>query len=104
MRRHFLRLGLACLVALALPGAGPVHADSEQDRARAAVESGEVKPLGAILKAVRQRYKGQVLDTQLLDLGGRWVYRVRFLTQDGKALDIGVDGKSGQIIDVQGGG
>jgi len=104
MRRHFLRLGLACLVALALPGAGLVHADSEQDRARAAVESGEVKPLGAILKAVRQRYKGQVLDTQLLDLGGRWVYRVRFLTQDGKALDIGVDGKSGQIIDVQGGG
>ena len=104
MRRHFLRMSLACLVALTLLGAAPAFADSDQDRARAAVASGEVKPLGAILKAVRQKYKGQVLDSQLLDLGGRWVYRVRFLTQDGQALDIGVDGKSGQIIDVQGGG
>ncbi len=97
-------MGLACLLALTLFGAAPAFADSDQDRARAAVESGEVKPLGAILKAVRQKYKGQVLDTQLLDMGGRWVYRVRFLTQDGQALDIGVDGRSAQIIDVQGGG
>ncbi|MGH6879859.1 PepSY domain-containing protein [Hypericibacter sp.] len=104
MRRYFLRMGLACLLALTLFSAAPAFADSDQDRARAAVESGEVKPLGAILKTVRQKYKGQVLDTQLLDLGGHWVYRVRLLTQDGQALDIGVDGKSGQIIDVQGGG
>ena len=104
MRRHFLRMSLACLLALTLLGAAPAYADSDQDRAQAAVESGEVKPLGAILKAVRQKYKGQVLDTQLLDLGGQWIYRVRFLTKDGQALDIGVDGKSGQIIDVQGGG
>jgi hypothetical protein len=26
------------------------------------------------------------------------------LTHDGKVLDIGVDGRSGQIMDVQGGG
>jgi uncharacterized membrane protein YkoI len=104
MRRRFLRLGLSCLVALLLLGAGPACADSDQDRARAAVESGEVKPLNAILKSVRKQYKGQVLDTQLLDLGGRWVYRIRMLTQDGKVLDIGVDGRSGQIMDVQGGG
>jgi len=104
MRRYFLRMSLACLLALTLPGAAPAFADSDQDRARAAVESGEVKPLGVILKSVRQKYKGQVLDTQLLDTGGRWIYRVRFLTKDGQALDIGVDGKSAQIIDVQGGG
>jgi uncharacterized membrane protein YkoI len=103
MRRLFLRTGLACLTVLMLLGTSPVHADSEQDRARAAVAAGEVKPLGAILRSVRQQYKGQVLDSQLLDLGGKWVYRVRLLTKDGKVLDIGVDGKTGQIMDVQGG-
>jgi uncharacterized membrane protein YkoI len=103
MRREFFRVGLACLMALMLMSTMPAHADSEQDRARAAVEAGEVKPLNQILRSVRQQYKGQVLDSQLFDQGGRWVYRVRLLTKDGKVLDIGVDGKSGRILDVQGG-
>lgn len=90
-------------MALMLMSTMPAHADSEQDRARAAVDAGEVKPLNQILRSVRQQYKGQVLDSQLFDQGGRWVYRVRLLTKDGKVLDIGVDGKSGRILDVQGG-
>jgi uncharacterized membrane protein YkoI len=103
MRREFFRIALAGLIALMLMGAAPARADSDQDRARAAVDAGEVKPLGQILKSVRQRYKGQVLDSQLLDEGGRPVYRVRLLTKDGKVLDIGVDAKSGRILDVRGG-
>jgi uncharacterized membrane protein YkoI len=104
MRRHFLRTGLACFLALTLMSAVPARADNEQDRARAAVDAGEVKPLGQILRSVRQQYKkAQVLDSQLFDQGGRWIYRIRLLTQDGKVLDIGVDGETGQIMDVQGG-
>lgn len=103
MRRRLFCLGLACLAAAFLLAAAPASADSDQDRARAAVQSGQVKPLNQILKAVRKQYKGEVLDAQLLDLGGAWIYRVRVLTKDGQVLDIGVDGQSGQIIDVQGG-
>jgi uncharacterized membrane protein YkoI len=103
MRRRFLTLGLACFAAVFLLAAAPARADSDQDRAREAVQSGQVKPLNQILKAVRKQYKGEVLDAQLLDLGGTWIYRVRILTRDGQVLDVGVDGQSGQIIDVQGG-
>lgn len=103
MRRRFLTLGLACFAAVFLLAAAPARADSDQDRAREAVQSGQVKPLNQILKAVRKQYKGEVLDAQLLDLGGTWIYRVRILTKDGQVLDVGVDGQSGQIIDVQGG-
>lgn len=102
MRRRFLSLGLACLAAAVLLAAAPAAADSDQDRAREAVQSGQVKPLNQILKAVRRQYKGEVLDAQLLDLGGAWIYRVRLLTKEGQVLDIGVDGQSGQIVDVQG--
>lgn len=83
---------------------GPPAPQNEQDRARAAVQSGKVKPLGVILQSVRRRYKGQVLDAQLFETGNGWIYRVRMLTQDGRVLDIGVDARSGQILGVQGGG
>ncbi len=100
---RFLSLGCACLAAVFLIAAAPAWAASDQDRAREAVQSGQVKPLNQILKAVRKQYKGEVLDAQLLDLGGMWVYRVRVLTKDGQVLDIAVDGQNGRIIDVQGG-
>lgn len=103
MRRRFLSLGLPCLAAALLLAAAPAVADSDQDRARAAVQSGQVKPLAQILEAVRKQYKGRVLDAQLLDLGGAWIYRVRLLTKEGQVLDVGVDGQSGQIVGVQGG-
>ena len=101
-----LRL-LFCLLLLLL-GAAPlaptaVMADNDQDRAREAVQSGQVRPLNQILKSVRKQYKGEVLDAQLYDFGGQWVYQVRLLTKDGQVLDIAVDGRSGQIIGVQGG-
>jgi hypothetical protein len=83
---------------------GPPVPQNDQDRARAAVQSGKVKPLDAILRSVRKKYRGQVLDAQLFDLGNGWIYRIRLLTQDGRVLDIGVDGRSGQIVDVRGGG
>ena len=101
MRRSLIA---ALLMAFLLAPSAPLHADSEQDRAREAVESGAVKPLKEILKAVRREYKGEVLDAQLLERGGGWLYRIKVLAQDGQVYDVGVDGASGRIVDVQGGG
>ncbi len=96
---------LAALLSVGLlPVAPPAWADSDQNRAREAVKSGKVKPLKAILKAVRRQVEGQVLDAELLEFGGVWLYRIRVLTSDGRVLDLGVDGQSGQIIDVRPGG
>jgi uncharacterized membrane protein YkoI len=104
MRRR-LRLLLCLLLLLGSAPLAPVPAaaDNDQDRAREAVQSGQVRPLNQILKSVRRQYKGEVLDAQLFDFGGQWVYQVRLLTKDGQVLDIAVDGRSGQIIGVQGG-
>jgi uncharacterized membrane protein YkoI len=101
MRVRPLIRGLV-LAALLHSGASmPTLADSDQDRARKCAQSGECVPLNQVLKSVRRQYKGQVLDTQLFDAGGRWVYRVRILGKDGQVRDVGVDGRSGQIIGVQ---
>ncbi|MEX2648582.1 MAG: PepSY domain-containing protein [Alphaproteobacteria bacterium] len=97
------RLALVSAIAGLLLAGTPAWPDSEQDRAREAVESGQVRPLKAILKSVRRQYDGQILDAELFDRGGVWLYRIRVLTKDGRVIDLGVDGQTGQIIDVQGG-
>jgi uncharacterized membrane protein YkoI len=102
-RRLRLLLCLLLLLGAAPLAPAPAAADNDQDRAREAVQSGQVRPLNQILKSVRRQYKGEVLDAQLFDFGGQWVYQVRLLTKDGRVLDIAVDGQSGQIIGVQGG-
>ena len=64
--------------------------------------SGPAVSLKDVRKIVRRQIDGQILDTQLYETGGGWIYRVRVLQKDGRVVDVGVDGDTGQIVDVQG--
>ena len=98
MRRFLLTfvLTLAC--------AGPVLADSDQDRARRAVESGAVRPFGEILSIVRRSYPGRVLDAGIGEVGGRWFYDIRLLGSGGQVTELRVDADSAEVMGVRGGG
>ena len=81
------------------PGAGA----SEHDRARGAVQSGEVRPLGDILAGLRGRYPGRVLDAELSRRGrGNWRYDLKILQADGRVLDVAVDARTGRVLGVKG--
>ena len=96
------RIGvLAGAVALML-ASPPVTADSDQDRARKAMEQGQVLPLNAVLRTDKHECKGRVLDAQLSQGGRGWIYRVRVLTPDGQVADVAVDAQSGQIVGMSG--
>lgn len=77
-------------------------ADSDHDRARHALQAGEVLPLGTILERVEREVPGKILDVELdrdKDDGlVRWVYKVKVLSADGTLLKLKVDGKSGALI------
>lgn len=90
---------LALIVALAL--AGPALAASDQDNARRAVQSGEVRPLGEILSKVRRSYPGRVLDAGIGRSGGRWIYDLRILGSGGRVTDLRVDAGSGEVLGVR---
>lgn len=77
---------------------------SEQDSARQAVESGEIRSLKDILRQVKPQLDGRVLDTQLNDAGGNWIYRVKVLGRDGRVRILMIDARSGQILQVMEGG
>jgi uncharacterized membrane protein YkoI len=81
---------------------GHSHRGGSADEMQVQENSGPSVSLKEVRRIVRRQFGGQILDTQLFKNDGRWVYRVRVLMDDGRVVDVGVDGQTGQIIGVQG--
>ncbi|MDD3935285.1 MAG: PepSY domain-containing protein [Rhodoferax sp.] len=98
------RRGLWLLLCAAsiLGVSGMSRAESDHDRARQALEAGEVLPLGTVLERVGRDHPGQVLDVELeLDKHGgvaRWVYELKLLRKDGALVKLEVDARTGTVI------
>ncbi|NDP39655.1 MAG: PepSY domain-containing protein [Rhodoferax sp.] len=102
---HFWRLWGVVLWACVLMGysAGAwADSDHDHDRAREALQSGEVLPLATILERVEREHAGKVLDVELdrdKDHGVvRWVYKIKVLTTGGTRLKLQIDAKTGDLI------
>lgn len=75
-----------------------LSAAGDHDRARSAVEAGEVRSLGQILPGVRSRFPGRVLDAKLQQRKGAWLYRLKILNRDGKVTKVTVDARTGAVL------
>jgi uncharacterized membrane protein YkoI len=95
-------------LALVLAAAGGVSAAAmDHERARAAMEAGEIIPLHDILLNVDQQYSGRVLDAKLTELENGlhgWIYAITFLTPQDNVLVLRVDAGTGVILQVEGHG
>lgn len=103
-----MRLGrnltvLALLFAAALVAAVPRLADARdqdevrRDEVRRAVETGEIRALADILKAVRGKLPGEVAGVEVERKDGRWLYEFRVVDGQGRLFDVYVDARSGEI-------
>lgn len=103
-----MRFVLFMLLALGLGSALslPAHAgQSDQDRARSAVQEGQIKSLDVILSSVRQRVPGRVVGVNLRGGNGSqrpFVYDVRVLSPGGNIKAVEVDARTAQILSVRG--
>ncbi len=101
MRRQFLtRLGLFSLL-LASPAAAHA-AERDHERARAALESGAIRPLAELLAEVERRYLGRVIETELDHEDGRWVYELKLLPPTGRVFELELDAATGALIRSKG--
>ncbi len=75
---------------------------SGRGQARDAVQRGEIRPLEEVTARVQQRYPGRLLDAQLRQAQGRWVYDLKMLTRNGRVLRIAVDARTAQILGIAG--
>jgi len=97
-----IRLRRAVVVLGLMIACGPsVLASSDQDRARSAVEAGQVLPLRTLLERVEREQSGRVLEVELEQEGGRWVYEFRLLRPNGRLAKIKVDARSGELLSRQ---
>ena len=78
----------------------PAAADSRRDheRARAAVEAGEVMPLAKVLERLATSHPGQVLEVELERDDGRWLYEVRLLHRDGRLMKLELDARTAKVL------
>ena len=87
------------VVVLAMALASPLAwADSDQDRARAAVQAGKVLPLKSVLERLERENPGQVLEVELEQEEGRWVYEIKLLQAGGRLGKLELDATTGAVL------
>ena len=84
------------------PPPGPLLAPNPwrvpQDAVRMGVRGGRLAPLGYVIDNLQRRTPGRQLDTAVEFEDGRPVYRVRWLTNQGRRVDYIVDAATGRYI------
>ncbi|MFL1461554.1 PepSY domain-containing protein [Roseococcus sp. DSY-14] len=93
---HRLALALLALLALAAPAAAQERRDHE--RARAALEAGQILPLTDILAEVERRYRGRVIEADLERDDGQWLYELKILPSNGRVFIVELDAATGQFL------
>jgi uncharacterized membrane protein YkoI len=98
---------LALIVALGGAVGDARAGGMDHERARAAMESGEIMALREILLAVEEELEGRVIEVKLTDLEAGlygWVYDVTLLTPQNNVLRVRVDAGTAVILQVEGQG
>jgi uncharacterized membrane protein YkoI len=88
------------LSPLALPGAWAGD-NRDHERARAAVQAGEVLPLPNLLQKLQRTHPGQVLELELARDDDRWIYEVKLLQANGQLLKLELDAGTGQVLQAK---
>lgn len=97
------RLALAVLslaVALFVGLSGHAYA-GDHDRAREALERGEILPLREILDRAQAHHPGEIIEVELERDDGRWIYELKLLGEQGLLLEMELDAATGALIALE---
>lgn len=92
-----MRMLLAIAVFVSVT-AGPVLADKDHDRARAALERGELLPLATLLERLAPVIDGDIIELELEREKRRWVYEISYIDARGRLIELEVDAADGTVL------
>ena len=79
------------------------HEEHDEDRARVAVQRGEILPLEQVLAALKGGVTGEISKVELEKEHGIWVYEFKVISPGGRMMEVSVDAKTGKLIEKKGG-
>ncbi|MBK1717251.1 PepSY domain-containing protein [Thiocystis violacea] len=90
----------------AMPASAAGHdVEPDHERARQALNRGEVQPIADILASVAHAIPGEVIEVEFddaEDLGDvSWRYELKILADDGRLREVQVDAATGRILSVE---
>jgi uncharacterized membrane protein YkoI len=74
---------------------------SDHDRAREALERGEILPMSQILARVETQMPGEVIEVELEREHGRLVYELKVLAPNGRVSEVLVDAATAEILGLE---
>jgi uncharacterized membrane protein YkoI len=112
VRCHWELMGVAnCMrsvigaIVMAIAVAATAFADDDHEgrhesaeRASRGARTGEFVPLARIIAGVRERYVGDIVETELEAEDGQYYYEFHILQQNGRLIEIKVDARSGRYL------
>lgn len=90
----------APLVPPPAPSQPELPPPGDAERALKGVQRGEFLSLEAVSNEVRTRFSGEILGVKLSEDDGVTFYEFKILTKNGRVVEVEVDPKTGNTIDV----
>ena len=75
--------------------------DNAYDRARRAVDRGEILPMAKLLERLKTQVRGEVVGVEFERENGRWVYEFKVIDTKGRLLEVYIDARTGTVISLE---
>ncbi|MCK5667371.1 MAG: PepSY domain-containing protein [Thiotrichaceae bacterium] len=75
--------------------------DSDHDKAKMLLDSGNILPLQLILDKAHKLYSGRIIEVELENEDNQLVYEIELLTQDGQVLELLFNASTGQHLSTE---
>jgi uncharacterized membrane protein YkoI len=80
---------------------GALASSSDHERARSALQAGEIQPLIEILPKVTGDGADRVIEVELERKRGRWIYEFKTIEPNGMVRETKVDAKTAEILETE---
>lgn len=89
---------LILMSGLWLASGSALSADSDQEQARRLQQAGKILPLGKILERARTVHPGRIIEVELEQKGGRYIYEIESVDREGHVREMQFDARSGALL------
>lgn len=97
-RRRFSSLLFVIFLGMAVGLPVQASCSLTREQIREARHNDEIKPLRWILRQIHEQYPGRVLDADLVQKHGQYMYKIRILQAEGYITKLTVDANTAQVL------